>query len=245
MTTGPVFLCGDEPGTVAAAEAFVAAAGGAGSTIALLLQGGPNWQKYVPRYAEPWAKFGATCTVIVPDTAGNLDVEHTTAAINGADAIFIGGGHTPTYRRLYAAPPIRDAIRAAHARGVPVGGVSAGALILPEVCITSHTGAGDPTWQGPGIGLLANLLVGVHFSEWQGEAGLVTMQRATGIRTAWGIDGSACAVFEDGQFSQVWATTGAVYELTLHPERVPDYTVERHMGQNHAALGAAGLTTCP
>lgn len=231
MTDGPVFLCGDQPGTVAAAEAFVAAAGGTGSTIALLLQGGPNWQKYVPRYAEPWAQYGATCTVIVPDAADALDIAHATATINGADAVFIGGGHTPTYHRLYATPPIRDVIRAAHARGVPVGGVSAGALVLPDVCITSHRGADNPAWQGKGIGLLDNLLIGVHFSEWQGEAGLVAMQRATGIRTAWGIDGSACAVFEGGQFARVWAAEGAVCELTLHPDREPDYTVKCHMEQ--------------
>ena len=228
MTRQTVFLCGDQPGTEASAGAFVAAAGGAGRTITLLLQGGPDWQRYVPRYAEPWAAHGASCAVIVPGPDGMLDLDQTAATLRAADAIFIGGGHTRTYHRLYTTPPVRDLIRAAHARGVPVGGVSAGALLLPEVCVTTYRGADDPHWQGAGIGLLHDLLVGVHFSEWQGEAGLVAMQRVTAIQTAWGIDAGACAVFEDGRFSHVLAAHGVVHELTLHPGREPDYTVTRH-----------------
>lgn len=232
-----VFLCGDHPGVLASAEAFVEAAGGPGARIALLLQGDENWQKYVPRYAEPWAAHGASCMVVVPDASGALDHAALVQTFNNANAVFISGGHTPTYQQLYANPPVRGLIREAVARNVPFGGCSAGALLAPDICATNYAGADDTTWTAPGLGLMNNVLIGVHFSEWQGESYLAAAMRRLDIVQGWGIDGSACAVFEDGRLTRVFATNdnqgpaGAVYELNLHS--VPDgsYTVRRHTPQ--------------
>jgi len=57
--------------------------------MALLLQGGWGWERYVPRYVDPWLARGVThYDVIVPDEEGRLDVEAACAVFeNGA---FVG-----------------------------------------------------------------------------------------------------------------------------------------------------------
>jgi len=37
---------------------FVPAAGGCDAAIALLLEGAPGWETYVPQYTQPWTQRG-------------------------------------------------------------------------------------------------------------------------------------------------------------------------------------------
>ena len=113
-----------------AAEEFVPAAGGHQAKIALLLQGGSDWEKYVPGYTEPWIRRGvAHHHVIVPNETRAWDIDQVAVKLGEATGIFIGGGHTPTYRHLYATEPLRSVIRERYRAGIPVAGVSAGAFI--------------------------------------------------------------------------------------------------------------------
>jgi cyanophycinase len=124
-----LFLLGGSAAFDVVADVFVPAAGGREARIALLLQGGKTWKKYVSDYARPWEQQGASqYDIIVPDEGGILDIEKTSAILHEATGIFIGGGHTPTYHRLYATEPIRSIIRERYQAGVPVAGVSAGAM---------------------------------------------------------------------------------------------------------------------
>lgn len=46
---------------------FIQASGGPKAKIALLLHGGPGWEKFVPRYRDPWIRIGAKEVIpIVP-----------------------------------------------------------------------------------------------------------------------------------------------------------------------------------
>jgi len=55
-----VFLYGDVADNFEANSAwFVEAAGARDARIALLLMGGPNWERYVARYRDPWTLIAA------------------------------------------------------------------------------------------------------------------------------------------------------------------------------------------
>ncbi|MCK4473473.1 MAG: Type 1 glutamine amidotransferase-like domain-containing protein, partial [Anaerolineae bacterium] len=166
MSRRLLFLLGGSAAFNVVAEEFVPAAGGRNATIVLLMQGGSGWEKYVPEYTQPWTRRGASrCYSIVPDENGALDLDAVSARLREATGIFIGGGHTPTYHRLYGTEPIRSIIRESYQKGVPIAGVSAGALIAPTICVLTPDETGDASLKTvAGLGLVSDLIVGVHFT---------------------------------------------------------------------------------
>ncbi|MBC8445863.1 MAG: Type 1 glutamine amidotransferase-like domain-containing protein [Chloroflexi bacterium] len=210
-----LFFLGGSAAFDVVAEEFVPAAGGCDATIALLMQGGREWQKYVPEYTQPWIRRGVSRYYpIVPGENGRLDLDAVSAKLREATGIFIGGGHTPTYHRLYATEPIRSVLRESYQRGVPIAGVSAGALIAPEICMLPPDETDDGSLQiVDGLGLVSDLIVGVHFTELNALPGVLEAMARTQTRVGWGIDEPACAVFEDGEFK---GTLGrSVYEIVM------------------------------
>jgi cyanophycinase len=200
----------------AVAEEFIPAAGGPDATIALLLAGGQGWEDYVSQYTQPWIRRGVTrCYIIVPGKNGAPDLDTALARLRQSTGIFVGGGDTPTYHRLYVADPIRSTIRQRYREGVPIAGLSVGALIAPQVCAIPPEDTGDSRVRiVPGLGLVSGLVVGVHFSEWNAlphmfEA-MVETQTATGL----GIDEAACAVLENGELERVLGQSAYKIELT-------------------------------
>ena len=210
-----LFLLGGSAAFDAVAEEFVSAAGGVDATIALLMQGGREWEKYVPDYTQPWIRQGASrCYPIVPGENGTLDLDAVSAKLREATGIFIGGGHTPTYQQLYATGPIRSILRESYHKGVPIAGVSAGALIAPEICMLPPDETDDGSLKiVDGLGLVSDVIVGVHFTELNALPSVLESMARTQTRAGWGIDEPACAVFEDGQFK---GTLGrSVYEIMM------------------------------
>ena len=219
-----LFLLGGSAAFDVAAEEFIPAAGGCEAKIALLMQSGEGWEKHVREYTEPWVRRGVSeWYPVVPDANGVLDFDTVSAALRKATAIFIGGGHTPTYHRLYAAEPVRSAIRERYQEGVPVAGVSAGALIAPEVCALSpRTTGGDSLQIVTGLGLVRDLVVGVHFTERDALPSLLEAMAKTRTKTGWGIDGSACAVFGDEEFKGILGRSA--YRIEIADFETMSYT---------------------
>ncbi len=215
MTHRLLFLLGGSAAFDVVAEEFVPAAGGRDATIVLLMQGGHGWEKWVPEYTEPWIRRGVSRYYpIVPDENGTLDLDTVSAKLREATGIFIGGGHTPTYHRLYATEPIRSVLRESYHKGVPIAGVSAGALIAPEICVLPPDETNDGSLQiAAGLGLVSDLIVGVHFTELNALPSVLEAMARTKTRSGWGIDEPACAVFEDGQFKG--ALGWSVYEMVM------------------------------
>jgi cyanophycinase len=203
------------------AEPFVAAAGGEEATVALLLMGGEGWEGYVPRYMAPWEARGVRrVEVIVPKEDGKLDLIEVGRQLGEATGIFIGGGHTARYHELYATEPVRSLVRERHQEGVPVAGLSAGAMIAPQVCLLR------PSPRNPdecfriveGLGLVRELVVEVHFTEGVGLGsptyaalveGMARMRVARGL----GIGPGACAVLREGKVERVIGT--GVWEIRM------------------------------
>jgi len=210
-----LFLLGGSAPFDVVAEEFVPAAGGSNSTIVLLTQGGQGWEKYVSEYTQPWMQRGVSRYYpIVPGENGELDLDVESTKLCEATGIFIGGGHTPTYHRLYATEPIRGILRESYYKGVPIAGCSAGAMIAPEICVLTPDETDDASLNiVAGLGLISDLIVGVHFTEGNALPSVLEAMAKTQTQTGWGIDESACAVFEDGQFKRVLGR--GVYEIVM------------------------------
>jgi cyanophycinase len=222
-----LFLLGGSAAFEAVAEAFVPAAGGTDASIALLMQGGSNWEKYVPEYTTPWARRGVTQTVtIVPGESGELDLDAVGRQLSEATGIFIGGGHTPTHHRLYAAEPVRTLIRERYEDGVPVAGVSAGARIALERCVLTRDETGKRFVRVvPGLDLVSDVLVGVHFSERNSLPDVLEAMSITHTGVGLGIDEPACAVFEQGEFAGVLGQN--VHEIRMASFESKEYVMRR------------------
>ena len=214
MALRQLFLLGGSAAFDVTADEFVSAAGGRDARIALLLQGGRNWQKSVPEYTRPWAARGVSrYDVIVPGDDGRLNLDAVIAKLEGATGIFIGGGDTATYRRLYVSDPVRAILRKLYARGVPLAGCSAGALIAPKIC-AFHPGESDrESLVAEGLGLVSDLIVGVHFQAEEVLPNFLTAMATSRTRTAWGIEDTACVVLENEKFARVLGR--AAYEIVM------------------------------
>ena len=221
-----LFLLGGSAAFEIAAAEFSSASGGRDANVALLLQGGPNWQKYVAEYVRPWAEHGATrYAVIVPDDHGKLNLSDLTATLSKSTGIFIGGGHTAAYRLLYATEPVRSVIRTRYSEGIPIAGCSAGALIAPEIC-AFHPGEGDEgKLVADGLGLISGFVVGVHFSGENVLSNLLAAMAASHTLSAWGIDDSACVMFEENRFKCVLGHSA--YEINMTDFATKTYSIKK------------------
>ncbi|MBI5035445.1 MAG: cyanophycinase [Chloroflexi bacterium] len=212
--TRKLFLLGGSDAFDVTADEFVPAAGGRDARIALLLQGGPGTQKHLPEYVRPWTQRSVSrYDVIMPDEYGKLNLDDVRAKLANATGIFIGGGHTGTYRRLYATEPVRSILRERYADGIPIAGCSAGALIAPTIC-TFHPGESDDnSLVAEGLGLIDGLIIGVHFTSQNTLPDLLTAMAASRTKHVWGIDDGACVVFDDEKFARVLGQ--AAYEIVM------------------------------
>lgn len=90
--------------------------------------------------------------------------------IASADAVFLGGGDQVKLVSLLGGTPVEAAIRAAHRRGIVVGGTSAGAAAMARTTLAGNEvdGTGELIEQyiGPGLGLINHpTIIDTHFSE--------------------------------------------------------------------------------
>ncbi len=210
-----VFLIGGTDAFEPVADSFLSAAGGRAARIALLIQGGKNWGDYVASYAEPWERRGINeVRPVVPAANGRLNLTRAGEVLRSATGIFIGGGHTPAYHRLFAADPIRALIRERHEQGVPVAGVSAGALVALQGCVLSADETRSKHLEiVPGLDLVRDVVIGVHFTSTNALPEMIEVMAMTRTQKGLGLDDGACAVFDNGRFKGILG--GSVYEIDM------------------------------
>ncbi len=211
MAIRRLFLAGGIEAMPALAPQFVSLAGGKAARIVILLQGGTGSEKYLPLYTAPLDAAGAIYTVVMPTEQGYLDLAGAMDKIRQATGILIGGGHTPTYHRLYAEDPLGPWLYDRYQAGVPIAGLSAGALISISPCILNSEEI--PFQILKGLGFLRNLILGVHFSQRPELPYVIEKMAKTHLYHGWGLDEPACAVFEDEQFRGILGR--GVYQIEM------------------------------
>lgn len=222
-----LFLMGGGDAIDIAGEPFAQAAGGRQARIVFLVQSRAAWEEFSEFYTEPFSAQGITqFDFIAPGPDGVLDLDSVAARLCAATGILIGGGPTQDYQRLYTAEPVLSLIRERYEQGTPVAGISAGTLILPEVCAIPPQDTGEESVRiAAGLGLVRDLVLGVHFSEWQGLPQLLAAMTQTHTRLGLGIDEPACAVLEDGHLARVLGQ--AVYSVTMVDFEAGTYQIHK------------------
>src|ERR1700752_49459 len=89
-----------------------------------------NSDDYNP-YIQKLCKLNSVATIVIPsrEAAGDPFVAN---AIRHASAVFISGGDQANYINFWMGTPAQTTLNDAVARGVPIGGTSAGLAVLGE-----------------------------------------------------------------------------------------------------------------
>ena len=223
------FLLGGYEAFSPSAKAFVSACGGAGSRIALLFQNANRQDRHFGEYAGPWHANGATeITLLGRDADGQFDIDSAIQELESSSGIFIGGGHTPTYHTLYATEPVRSVILSLYSRGVPYGGMSAGAKVAARHCVTEGGHSGSLCIDS-GLDIIGEI-IDVHFAERERLPRLLDEMAAAGARTAYGLDEGTCAIFRDGTLRDVIGPP--VHGITVDNATSRQYAVTQLNGTN-------------
>src|SRR5262252_2918861 len=118
-------------------QRFVDAAGGAQADI-VVIPTASRMHETGPRYEQIFADIGAARVAVMDfDTRRDCQEPGRLARLAAASGIFFTGGNQLRLTTLLGGTPVARLIRAANARGVTVGGTSAGASILSEHMIAA------------------------------------------------------------------------------------------------------------
>jgi cyanophycinase len=103
-------------------------------------------------YVNSLCRQNSVATLVIPNREAATD-PFVAQAIRNAEAIFVAGGDQSNYINFWRGTPVQSALNDAIARGVPIGGTSAGLAILGEFVYSAQ---GD-TPGGPNLSSRAAL----------------------------------------------------------------------------------------
>jgi cyanophycinase len=101
---------------------------GGGDFLVLRATGDDDYNPYIQKLCP---KLNSVATVIIPNRAAAED-PFVATAIRNAEAVFIAGGDQANYINFWMHSPVQDALQSDIARGVPLGGTSAGLAVTGE-----------------------------------------------------------------------------------------------------------------
>ena len=100
---------------------------GGGDFVVLRARGDDEYNSYVEGLCHP----NSVATLVIPSREAAA-APFVSTVIGNAEAVFIAGGDQARYINWWMGTPVQDAINGAIARGVPVGGTSAGLAVQGE-----------------------------------------------------------------------------------------------------------------
>lgn len=161
------------------------------------------------RYEKLFKKLGAQEARALSIAArSDAAKEECLAYVEKADAIFVTGGNQLRLSTILGGTPLAKAIRRANARGVSVGGTSAGAAILSEHMI-AHGAEGNTPKVGmvalaPGFGLTNRFIIDQHFRQRDRLGRLLTALAYNPFAVGLGLDEDTAAFIDgDGKLTVV------------------------------------------
>jgi cyanophycinase len=188
VTPGLALLGGPPDGPppeVDAAFAWLLAKSGWGRFVVIGSDGVDEYAHYLCDHLPPPHPISVETFIFKSrDAASNPDI---LASIRQADALFIQGGDQWDYIRMWKGTGVQQAMAEVIARGVPVGGTSAGLAVLGEFIFSARNGTvyssealADPYHEGvaldralidapklPPYAFLRNLITDSHFQDRQ------------------------------------------------------------------------------
>jgi cyanophycinase len=150
-------------------QRFVSVSGGEAADI-VVIPTASRMHETGPRYEQVFRDIGAgRVTVMDFDTRRDCHEPGRLERIEQASGIFFTGGNQLRLTTLLGGTPVAKLIRLCNARGVTVGGTSAGASILSEHMIAAGD-EGSAVVAGsvrlaPGLGLTNRFIIDQHFRQ--------------------------------------------------------------------------------
>jgi cyanophycinase len=145
-TPGTVLMGGGTD--VDAAFQWMCARSGGGDFLVIRATGTDAYNPYIQQLCP---NENSVATLIIPNRAEASD-PFVISTIQSAEALWIAGGDQSNYINFWKGTPVQDAVNALIARGVPVGGTSAGMNVLTQFVysalasqgVTSSQALADP-----------------------------------------------------------------------------------------------------
>jgi len=166
----PIGGAEDKQGDMRVLQRFFELCGGKGAEIAVIPTAS-RLNDTGDRYEQLFAEMGARkVSVLDFDTRRDARERNRVQQIEQASGIFITGGNQLRLSTILGGTPVAQAIRAANAKGVTVGGTSAGAGILSAHMIAggdsdNPTPRADSVRFAPGLGLSNRVVIDQHFRQ--------------------------------------------------------------------------------
>jgi len=122
------------------------------------------------RYEDIFRELGAAEVTVLPyKTRRDTEREDWLATLEAATGVFLTGGAQLRITTVLGGTPVAKTIRRLNARGVSVGGTSAGAAILSEHMIAFGAEGATPlagmATLAPGFGLTNRVVIDQHFRQ--------------------------------------------------------------------------------
>ena len=201
---GPLFAIGgaeDKLKKRSLLRQFIAAAGGDEARIVVVPTASALGPEVVDVYAAVFGALGAKeVTAVRPETRVEADDPATVGTLDRVTGIFMTGGNQLKLSAVVAGTAFGAAIRAANARGVAVGGTSAGASILAEHMIAFGRPGSTPRQRmgqlAAGLGLIPQAIVDQHFAQRNRYGRLLSLVAQSPALLGIGIDEDTAAIIE-------------------------------------------------
>ena len=166
------------------------------------------------RYEKLFRQLGADEAKSLPlGTREDANKEEWLAYIEKATGVFITGGNQLRLSTILGGTDVARAIRRANARGVTVGGTSAGAAILSEHMIAfgaeGHTPKAGAATLVPGFGLTNRIMIDQHFRQRDRLGRLLTALAYNPFAVGVGLDEDTAAFIDSKRVLTV-VGTGAI-----------------------------------
>ncbi|CAM4002144.1 Type 1 glutamine amidotransferase-like domain-containing protein [Lederbergia lenta] len=185
---------GGPPFTLNMAKQFVKLSLKMNGPVSILFVERDGWEQYMPRYTQALVDLGLNEFHYLP--LPSTPIEKVKTCLKNSSGIIIGGGNTNFYADYIVETSISDSIIESYELGIPIAGFSAGALISPEHCIISPKDNEETEFQcRKGLGLISNVLIAVHFTQWNDEIHLRQAVSKFSQHINYGIDEDACIYF--------------------------------------------------
>jgi cyanophycinase len=193
-------------------QRFVRVSGGAAADI-VVIPTASRMHETGARYEQVFRELGAArVTVMDFDTRRDCQERGRLKRIEEASGIFFTGGNQLRLTTLLGGTPVAKLIRSRNARGVTVGGTSAGASILSDHMIAGGD-EGSAVIAGsvrlaPGLGLTNRFIIDQHFRERDRLGRLLTAIAYNPFAVGIGLDEDTAAFIGPGEQLEVEGTGG-------------------------------------
>jgi cyanophycinase len=196
----PVGGAEEKEGRAEILRRFVAISGGAKARI-VVIPTASQLEDTGQRYATIFKDLGVADAAIANyKTRGDCDRADWLATLEKATGVFLTGGNQLRISSVIGGTPVAKAIRRLNARGVTVGGTSAGAAILSEHMIAFGAEGAAPragmATLAPGFGMTNRVIIDQHFRQRDRLGRLLTALSYNPFAVGLGLDEDTAAFID-------------------------------------------------